>query len=93
MGKSTYRQDERLRRIAQVGRYAADIIQRGDAIDLKDLVVRGDDMLALGVPGGPGVGKMLNAALDLVLDNPYLNTREYLLNYLKNHRNIILAEE
>ena len=92
MGKSEYRRDERLRRIAQVGRYAADILQRGDAIDLKDLAVNGEDMMALGVPAGPGIGKLLHAALDLVLDNPYLNTREYLLNYLKNHKNLILAE-
>ena len=92
MGKSEYRREERLRRIAQVGRYAADILQRGDAIDLKDLAINGSDLIAMGIPAGPGIGKLLHAALDLVLDNPYLNTREYLLNYLKNHKNIILAE-
>ena len=92
MGKSEYRRDERLRRIAQVGRYAADILQRGDAIDLKDLAVNGEDMMSLGVPAGPGIGKLLHAALDLVLDNPYLNTREYLMNYLKNRKNLILSE-
>ena len=92
MGKSEYRRDERLRRIAQVARYAADILKRGDAIDLKDLAIGGDDLLAMGIPAGTEIGKLLSAALDLVLDDPAKNTREYLLPYLKNHRNVIVND-
>ena len=92
MGKSEYRRDERLRRIAQVARYAADILKRGDAIDLKDLAIGGDDLLAMGIPAGAEIGKLLSAALDLVLDDPAKNTREYLLPYLKNHRNVIVND-
>jgi tRNA nucleotidyltransferase (CCA-adding enzyme) len=49
-----------------------------DPVEPADLALGGDDLLALGVPGGPLVGKILHCLLDRVLDDPALNTREQL---------------
>ena len=47
---------------------------------LKDLAVRGDDLIAAGVRPGPDVGEALARLLDEVLEDPSRNTREYLLS-------------
>lgn len=47
---------------------------------LKDLAVRGDDLIAAGVRAGPDVGETLARLLDEVLEDPARNTREYLLS-------------
>lgn len=46
---------------------------------LKDLAVKGDDLLALGVPEGKQVGALLGALLGEVLDGKTPNRREVLL--------------
>jgi tRNA nucleotidyltransferase (CCA-adding enzyme) len=50
-----------------------------EPVDLRDLAVDGDDLRGVGVVPGPGLGKILAALLDRVLDDPRLNTRERLL--------------
>ena len=47
---------------------------------LKDLAVKGDDLIAAGVRAGPDVGEALARLLDEVLEDPNRNTREYLLS-------------
>lgn len=47
---------------------------------LKDLAVKGDDLIAAGVRPGPDVGEALARLLDEVLEDPTRNTREYLLS-------------
>ncbi len=46
---------------------------------LKDLAITGADLLAQGYAPGPKLGEKLKELLDLVLDEPELNTREELL--------------
>lgn len=49
------------------------------AIDLRDLVVDGHDVMAIGrIPGGPKVGAILNQLLAEVNEEPSRNRREYL---------------
>jgi hypothetical protein len=47
---------------------------------LKDLAVKGDDLIAAGVRPGPDVGETLSRLLEEVLEDPARNTREYLLS-------------
>lgn len=49
----------------------------------KDLAVSGHDVMALGVPEGPAVGKILKQLVEVVLDDPKLNTRDHLLALVK----------
>lgn len=50
----------------------------------KDLAVSGTDLMEAGLPEGPAVGIALARLVDLVLDNPELNTREHLLALVDN---------
>jgi len=61
-------------------------IDRKPPFGAKDLAVSGHDLMELGVPEGPQVGKTLGALVQLVLDNPELNTKEQLLALAKNMR-------
>ena len=47
---------------------------------LKDLAVKGDDLIAVGVRPGPDVGEILARLLDEVIEDPARNTKEYLLS-------------
>jgi len=51
-----------------------------DPLTVKDLAVKGDDLLAAGVRPGAEVGKTLERLLAEVLDDPTRNTRDYLLS-------------
>jgi tRNA nucleotidyltransferase (CCA-adding enzyme) len=51
----------------------------GQPVALADLAVRGDDLMAAGVPEGPAVGAALRRLLAAVVDDPSLNDRETLL--------------
>ena len=59
------------------------IRERGDCIRLKQLAVSGNDLMAAGVPRGPGLGRMLNRLFELVLEQPERNEREFLLKKAK----------
>jgi tRNA nucleotidyltransferase (CCA-adding enzyme) len=51
-----------------------------DPLTVKDLAVKGDDLLAAGVRPGPDVGETLQRLLGEVLVDPARNTRQYLLS-------------
>lgn len=64
----------------------AEIRARGDPLGRGDLALGGDDLVALGVPRGPEVGRMLDRLLDRVLEDPSLNTRERLTALVREIR-------
>jgi hypothetical protein len=45
---------------------------------VRDLAIGGDELLELGIPVGPAVGRALQALLDDVLTDPARNTPEWL---------------
>jgi tRNA nucleotidyltransferase (CCA-adding enzyme) len=51
----------------------------GDAIQIADLRIGGDELRSLGIPAGPIYAKILQALLDRVLEDPARNTPEALL--------------
>jgi len=46
---------------------------------LRDLAIGGDDLLALGIPHGPAIGRALDQLLEAVVREPALNVRDELL--------------
>jgi len=52
----------------------------GEPLTLKDLAVKGDDLIAAGVRPGPDVGETLARLLEEVLEDPDRNTKAYLLS-------------
>lgn len=63
----------------EIRRLREEIIRNGDCVSLKDLAVKGRDLLEAGVERGPMVGEILNHLFDLVLLYPEKNDRELLL--------------
>jgi len=57
----------------------AAIRAKNPPLGLKDLAVKGDDLIAAGVRPGPDVARR-SPVLDEVLEDPTRNTREYLLS-------------
>ncbi len=52
----------------------------------KDLAVTGHDLMAIGIEAGPRMGQIIKQLVELVLDDPGLNTKERLLEIAKNIR-------
>ena len=65
---------------SQLSTAVAAIRAQNPPLALKDLAVKGDDLIAAGVRPGPDVGEMLGRLLEEVLEDPARNTREYLLS-------------
>lgn len=55
-----------------------DLRSKDQAFGLKDLAINGNDLLALGWPRGPVLGRALAELMEAVLDDPELNTRDRL---------------
>lgn len=69
--------------LRQIQRLTDEIRASGDCISLKTLAVTGHDIMAAGVKPGKEVGEVLNRLLELVLKAPKSNTKEYLLQHLR----------
>ena len=71
-------QEEKLKRLAKWQELYAQILQREECVSLKTLAVTGSDLIALGMKPGKELGDTLHELLELVLDQPECNTKEYL---------------
>ena len=54
-----------------------------ECLSLKTLQIKGDDLIAMGVPRGKEIGVILNALLEQVIDGALPNDRERLLTAAK----------
>jgi len=64
------------------------VLQQDMAFKVTDLKIKGEDLVSLGIERGPRVGKILKELLDMVLEDPMLNTKEKLLEKAKKLANI-----
>jgi hypothetical protein len=61
-----------------------DVLRQGPAFTVNDLAVDGRDVMRiLDIPEGPEVGRVLAELLEMVLEEPGLNSRERLLDIVK----------
>ena len=68
--------------LCQVRDLTEEIRSNRDCISLKTLAVSGHDIMGAGVKPGREVGNTLTRLLDMVLEEPQRNTKEYLLAHL-----------
>ena len=61
------------------------VLEKDNALTLKDLAVNGRDLMAEGIPAGKAIGTILNELFETVLDDPSMNTKEKLLPVAKNY--------
>lgn len=58
----------------------------GDCLSLKELAVKGQDLIAFGVKPGKEMGAILHSLLEHVLEYPQDNQKEILLSKIEEHR-------
>ena len=75
---------ELLDRIRRVQFEVAAIRVAGDCLELKNLDISGQDLMAIGIPRGPEIGRTLHALLDQVLQDPSQNHRARLIEIARN---------
>ncbi len=83
MAKSEYAKEKILPELCETKRLAAEILAEKQCLSLKQLAVSGSDLIAMGMTPGPQMGETLNRLLQLVLEEPSRNTREYLLSQIE----------
>ncbi len=67
--------------IEAVSKKATEILERKECFSLSALAVKGDDLLALGVPEGKKIGKALEFLLKAVTDGKCENDKQKLINF------------
>ena len=78
MAQSLYRRREKLEAVEAWDRQYREIVARRQCVSLKDLALRGRDLIAAGMKPGPELGAVLQQMLEHVLEAPEDNTREKL---------------
>ena len=79
LAQSIYLREEKLQNLAEVWGTYEEILEKKQCVSLKDLAISGSDLIANGMQPGKEIGRILNALLELVLENPEYNTKEMLL--------------
>ena len=79
LAQSEYQREEKIHDIEEIDRLYQGILERKEAITLKDLAVSGKDLLAAGVTPGKEIGNTLERLLNDVLEHPDWNKKEKLL--------------
>lgn len=79
LAQSMYRREEKLADIDGVEALYREIREKEECVSLKDLAVSGRDLIGAGMKPGKEIGETLQRLLELVLEEPELNTKEELL--------------
>lgn len=72
--KTAFKPDE----ISQLQIRISEVRQKDMALKISDLKINGEDLQQLGIPKGPQIGEILKKLLDMVLEDPMINTKEQL---------------
>ena len=79
------RKDKESRAIPKLLSRIDKIIEEENAITVRDLNINGNDLInEFNLKPGPLIGKILNYLLDLILDEPKLNNKDFLLETTRN---------
>ena len=87
LAQSDYKRQEKL---LDINRYEAlylEILNRQQCLCIKDLAITGADLIALGMQPGKKLGETLKKLLELVLEQPELNTKEKLIEQVHKLEN------
>ncbi len=82
--QSDYLRQEKLRLLDDTQACYERILEQQDCLSLKSLAVTGSDLIAAGMEPGRQLGAVLAALLELVLEDPERNRKEYLLEAAKD---------
>jgi tRNA nucleotidyltransferase (CCA-adding enzyme) len=73
----------KLKQLEKIKQQVREILEEKPAVSLKDLAINGKDLIDLGYQEGVELGGMLKKLLEIVIDQPELNRRERLFEFLE----------
>jgi len=79
-------QNENLAKIRVIEDLLDEIIKEDECFNLKDLAVKGRDLLQTGIREGPEIGQILNFLLQQVIEERVENDKEKLLKLVKDYK-------
>lgn len=79
LAQSDYLRQEKLTELDCWQQLYQELQEKHQCVSLKTLAVKGSDLIGLGMKPGRELGDILNQLLELVLEEPERNTREFLL--------------
>lgn len=59
------------------------VLEADEPLSVKDLAINGDDLIDIGIQPGRRMGEILHELLQIVLESPELNTKNYLLDVVR----------
>lgn len=82
MAQSNYKREEKLKKLEDIKVIYNKILEKKECFSLKDLAVSGSDLIEMGMKPGREIGETLKKLLEIVIDSPECNNKEYLLSRL-----------
>lgn len=76
--QSDYQREEKLAYVDSYEAVYEQILKNGDCLSLKEMAVKGEDLIAWGMKPGKEIGVVLNQMFQEVLEHPEHNNEEYL---------------
>lgn len=81
--QSAYKRRDKIENIIEMREIYQETLIKGHCVTPRQLAVTGKDLMGLGMQPGRQMGSVLNELLELVIDEPELNTSEKLCDYVK----------
>lgn len=86
LAQSMYRREEKLKYLHDYEMLYQKVMEKQQCLTIKQLAVTGSDLIEAGMQPGKEIGSVLKKLLELVLEDPELNTKEKLLKQVHNLR-------
>lgn len=83
LSQSTYKREEKLKKLSDIDILYQEVLAAKCCFSLRELGVNGKDLINIGYPSTPELGKELNRLLDRVIEDPTLNEKNILLELAK----------
>ena len=87
--QSPYRRKEKIENIIQMRELYQEAVINDEPVTLRQLAVTGKDLMEIGMKADRYLGDTLNKLLELVIDNPEMNTKETLCQYVIDNFNSV----
>ena len=88
LAQSSYKREEKQKTLDCLQEIYEKVLEEKDCVSLKMLAVTGNDLIASGMKPGKEIGELLNRLLQLVIEKPACNEKEYLLKQAEEIRSL-----
>lgn len=86
--QSPFHRREKIENIVEMRKLYQQALLDGECVTLRQLAVGGKELMELGMKPGRELGSMLSELLELVIDEPEMNTKAKLCGYVKKKLNL-----